>query len=144
MRSRSRGSGHCAVGGLGDADRGDSGSVTAEFAALVPAVLLVLAFCLGGVQLVAQQVRLTDAAADAARSIARGDGRAQAANRVRTSVGDARMTTHSEGDFVCVGLVSEAAFAPGAAVGMTVGAHGCALGTAGGDAAAPGAGGGGP
>ncbi|MDQ1576828.1 MAG: hypothetical protein QOH55_1978, partial [Microbacteriaceae bacterium] len=43
---------------------GARGSVTAEFAAVVPAVLLVLAACLGGIQVVGQQVRMTDAAAD--------------------------------------------------------------------------------
>ena len=104
------------------------GSVTAEFAALVPAVLLVLAFCLGGVQVVGQQLRLTDAAADAARSLARGDGQSRAAARVRISVGGARMTSHWQGDFVCVRLTSAAAFGPAAALGMTVAAQGCALG----------------
>lgn len=135
MPSRSRGRRNGA--------NGDAGSVTAEFAALVPAVLLVLAFCLGGVQIVGQQLRLTDAAADAARSLARGDGHARAAARVRTSVGGARMSTETVGDFVCVRLESDAAFAPAATVGMRVQARGCALGEGSGNAAAGGDGGGG-
>ena len=54
-------------------DRGDRGSVTAEFAAVIPAVLLVLACCLAGLQLAGQQLRLQDAAAVTARALARGD-----------------------------------------------------------------------
>lgn len=115
-------------GSRGRGWRRDNGSVTAEFAALVPAVLLVLAFCLGGVQVVGQQLRMTDAAADAARSLARGDGRPAAAARVRTTVGDVTMRVEGRGGFVCVRLESAAEFAPGAAVGVTVHARGCALG----------------
>ena len=47
--------------------------MTAEFAVALPAIALVLAACLASVQLVAQQVRLTDAAADAARALGRGE-----------------------------------------------------------------------
>jgi TadE-like protein. len=108
--------------------RGERGSVTAEFATVVPAVLLVLACCLGGVQTVAQQLRLTDAAADAARSLARGDDTELAAAHVRNSVGAARMSTETKGDFVCVRLTSAAAFAPATMVGFTVAGRGCALG----------------
>lgn len=93
----------------------------------MPAVLLVLAFCLGGVQIVGQQLRLTDAAADAARSLARGDDGALAAARVHQAVGTARMSTENSGEFVCVRLSSAAAFGPAAFVGFTVGARGCAL-----------------
>lgn len=105
----------------------DHGSVTAEFAAVVPAVLLVLAVCLGGVQIVGQQLRLTDAAADAARSLARGDSTAVAAARVHQGVGTTRMSTENSGEFVCVRLTSAAAFGPAASVGFTVAARGCAL-----------------
>lgn len=48
------------------------GSATAEFAAVVPAVMLVLALCLGGLQLSTRQLQVQDAAALAARSAARG------------------------------------------------------------------------
>jgi hypothetical protein len=101
--------------------------VTAEFAAVVPAVLLVLACCLGGVQVVGQQVRMTDAAADGARSLARGDSAGVAANRVRESVGAVGMATEQHGEFVCVRLSSAAAFGPAAAFGLTIAARGCAL-----------------
>ena len=54
------------------ADR-DVGGVTAEFAVALPAVVLVLAACLGAVQLVATDVRVQDAAAQAARAYGRGE-----------------------------------------------------------------------
>jgi hypothetical protein len=47
--------------------------VTAEFAVALPAVLLCLALCLGAVRVAVQQVRLSDAAAVAARMLGRGD-----------------------------------------------------------------------
>jgi len=106
--------------------RRDRGSVTAEFAAGVPAVLLVLAFCLGAVQLVAQQLRLTDAAGMAARSLARGDGETATADRVAAAVGSAALSREREGPFVCVSLSMPAPFAPLAA-GLTVRGRGCAL-----------------
>ena len=46
--------------------------MTAEFAAVVPAVILVLAMSLGGLQLATRQLQLQDAAALVARSAARG------------------------------------------------------------------------
>jgi Flp pilus assembly protein TadG len=105
----------------------DAGSITAEFAAVMPAILLVLAFCLGAVHVVAQQVRLTDAAADGARSLARGDSAALASARVSQSVGSVALAQSRNGDFVCVSLSAPAAFGPAAAIGITVSARGCAL-----------------
>lgn len=107
---------------------GDRGTVTAEFAAVVPAVLLVLALCLGAVQVSGQQVRLTGAAAAAARSLARGDGDATAARIVHRLVGPASMSTERQGDFVCVRLRMPAGFGAFAAFGVTVTAASCALG----------------
>ncbi len=105
----------------------DTGSVTAEFATVIPAVMLVLACCLGAVQVVGQQVRLTDAAADAARALARGDGADRAADLARQSVGGASLTTEQRGEFVCARLSVPSAFGPFAAFGLTVKAGSCAL-----------------
>jgi len=102
----------------------ERGSVTAEFAAVVPAVLVVLLLCLGGVQVSGQQVRLTDAAAQAARSLARGDGLAEATALARQLVGGAAVSVDQRGDVVCARLS-----APGA-LGITVTAGSCALGGA--------------
>ena len=60
--------------GLGD----DRGSVVAEFAVALPAVALVLLLGAGALGACAQQVRLQDAAADAARLVARGESDARA------------------------------------------------------------------
>lgn len=71
--------------------------MTAEFVAVVPAVLLVLACCLSGVQLATLQVRLQDAAAVAARAASRGDAIA-----VSSLVAGATATSEREGPLLCV------------------------------------------
>ncbi|WP_244857731.1 TadE family type IV pilus minor pilin [Agromyces archimandritae] len=75
--------------------------MTAEFAVALPAVALVLAACLAAVQLVTAQVRLTDAAADAARALGRGEAAASAAALVERMVGGAALAERREGEFVC-------------------------------------------
>lgn len=114
--------------------RSERGSVTAELAAVIPAVLLVLAFGLSAVAVVVQQARLTDAAADGARSVARGDAMSVAEGRAAELVGAASMSVQRNGDFVCVAL-DQAASGPAALIGMTVTGRGCALGDS--DGAAP-------
>jgi len=95
---------------------GDNGSVTAEFAAVVPAVLLVLACCLAGLQLAGQQVRLQDAAAAAARSLARGGSAPPLAG--------AAIATRVQGDLLCARLT----VAGGAAIiPIELSAESCAL-----------------
>ena len=106
----------------------DRGSVTAEFATVVPAVLLVLACCLGALQVIGQQVRLTDAAADAARSLSRGDSVDRASGLVQRAVQGASMTPERRGEFVCVNLRAPSSFGAFAAFGLTLRAGSCALG----------------
>lgn len=106
---------------------GDRGSVTAEFATVMPAVVLVLAACMAGVQVAAQQVRLQDAAADAARVAARGEGAGAAASRAARLVPGASLFLSNDGDLVCAHLSAPAAaFGPLAA--LSIGATSCALG----------------
>ena len=104
-----------------------AGSVTAEFAVALPAVVVVLACCLGAIQVASQQVRLSDAAADAARTLARGDPLAVAASRVQRVAGKADISTSTTGDFVCVELSASAGMGPAAMVGIRIRASGCAL-----------------
>lgn len=99
----------------------DRGSVTAEFAVTLPAVVLVLAACLTGMQVVGQQLRLADAAAHAARSLARGESADAAAARAAREVPGATITQRTDADLTCV-----TASAP-AALGLTVTASSCAL-----------------
>ncbi len=75
---------------------GDRGSVTAEFAAVIPAVMLVLAGCLVCLQLGSQQLRLQDAAAVTARALARGDA--------APAYEGAARTTSQSGDLLCATL----------------------------------------
>lgn len=78
--------------------------MTAEFAVALPAIALVLAACLASVQLVAQQVRLTDAAADAARALGRGESEAVARSIAERVSPGARLAAWAEAPFVCVEL----------------------------------------
>lgn len=105
----------------------DSGSVTAEFAVLMPAVILILACCLTAVQLIGHQVRLTDAVADGSRSLARGDSLEHATDLVQALVGTVQVSTERRGEFVCMTLRDPSVFGPALALGVTVEATGCAL-----------------
>mgnify|MGYP006891164735 CR=1 FL=1 len=88
-------------GRRGSAPRGDLGSVTAEVAVAVPTVVVVLAACLGGIAASAVQLRAQDAAADAARVLARGDSAAMAQQHVSGAVGGAGLRVDRTGDLVC-------------------------------------------
>ncbi len=99
----------------------DAGSVTAEFAVALPAVVLVFAACLTGMQVAGQQLRLQDAAAHAARSVARGELASTAAARAAREVPGASLAQYADGDLVCVIARAPAAF------GLTISAVSCAL-----------------
>jgi hypothetical protein len=96
------------------------GSVTAEFAMVIPAVVVVLACCLTGIQVAGQQLRLQDAAAGVARALSRGDDAAGL-------VGNASLTTLDRGDLVCARLSERAAGLPGTIVRIRLTATSCAL-----------------
>lgn len=53
--------------------RDTRGSVTAEFAVTLPAVVAIVALCIGGISLATYQLRLTSAVATIARAEARGE-----------------------------------------------------------------------
>ena len=106
-------------------ERGERGSAVAEFAVALPAVLLVLGMVLGGIQLGALQLRLQDAAADAARSLGRGDPAPALAERLTRQVPGARWSSTRSGALVCAHLVASAG-GPAALLGLTVSATSCA------------------
>jgi Tfp pilus assembly protein FimT len=88
------------------ADR-DRGSVTAELAVALPAVALVLALCLSAVVVVGRQVRLTDAAADAARALGRGESEAVAHGIAdRVAGGGTQLSAAQESPLICATLTS--------------------------------------
>ena len=51
----------------------DSGTVTAELAAAIPALLVLLVVCVGALAALTERAVLIDGAADAARAVARGE-----------------------------------------------------------------------
>jgi hypothetical protein len=101
--------------------RGERGSVTAEFATVLPAVMLVLACCLACLQVAGQQLRLQDAAAGAARSLARGDP-ATSSGLAGVSIGSSH-----RGELVCANLSLRSTAALGTILGLTLTASSCAL-----------------
>lgn len=108
-------------GGRSSGDR-DRGSVTAEFAVVVPAVILLLALCLSAMQVATLQIRLQDAASLAARSVARGGGSpASALGLVRGASAD----IDRRGDLVCVRLAVDARVFGGIIPGVRLTAMSC-------------------
>jgi len=99
--------------------------VTAEFAVALPAIALVLAVCLGAVLLAAQQVRLTDAAADAARALGRGEDAGSARSIAARVAGDVAIEVVNDGDIVCALLSTSGA---GLLSAVHLEARSCALG----------------
>lgn len=104
--------------------RADRGAVTAEFAVALPAVVLVLAACLGGLGLALAQVRAQDTAADAARVLGRGESVASARTIVASSVPNATLTTSNEGELVCARVEIEHRLV---GIPLRVAARSCAL-----------------
>lgn len=80
---------------------GELGAVTAEVAVAVPTVVVMLVACLGGVGAATTLGRAHDAAADAARLVARGDAAAAARAHVELAVPGARLQVERPGDLVC-------------------------------------------
>ena len=81
----------------------DGGSVTAEFAIVVPAVIAVLALVVGGIALGRDALAVTTAAHQAARAIARGDEPVEVQHVVLERVPGATVEIDpAPGDEVCV------------------------------------------
>jgi hypothetical protein len=99
------------------------GSVTAEFAAALPAVVLVLAFAIGAIGLGGEQLRLQGAAFVAARLLGRGDPGALA--RIRSVSPAAALSTYESGDSICA--EARVSVALGVLSGISLSATSCAL-----------------
>lgn len=94
--------------------------MTAELAVAVPAVLLVLAACLGGLRIGAERIRVVDAAAQGARLAAVGESPVGPAG----AVGGQVLTIRRDGETVCVVVRRDVALL---GVPVPVQATGCAL-----------------
>lgn len=99
------------------------GSVTAEFAITIPAVLLVLGLVIGGVVLAAERVALTALVGDIARLEARGDI-ALAADRLGSFTGNPRIQRTGDSRILCV--TARAGPRAGLLAAVAVSARGCA------------------
>ena len=103
---------------------GDRGSVAAEFAVAVPALLLVIALGATALGACGRYVRLQDAAADAARLVARGDSLARAQAAVAGAAPDATFAVSRPDGLVC----AEASAPSGIPLArLTLTGHACAL-----------------
>jgi hypothetical protein len=94
-------------------ERRERGAVTAETAVALPALVLVLALCLGGVATGVAEVRCVDAARAAARALARGDEPSRAVALARAAApSGAVVTIRRTGDTVTVTVSARVALVP--------------------------------
>lgn len=105
--------------------RDQRGSVAAELALALPAVVIALLLGAGALGAAAQQVSMQDAVADAARLLGRGEDPASAVAVVAASVGGARVTSEMRGELVCVSASVDVRI--GALVRLPLTASSCAL-----------------
>ncbi|MFC4139740.1 MULTISPECIES: TadE family type IV pilus minor pilin [unclassified Microbacterium] len=105
--------------------RDERGSVAAELAVAVPAVLLVLMLGVGALSAAARQVALQDAAADAARLLGRGESEGRAFGSVSGAVHGAGAVSEQRGDLICVTATADLAI--GRVISVPLRASSCAL-----------------
>lgn len=105
---------------------GDRGSVSAELALALPAVVLAFLLGAGALGAASRQVALQDASADAARLLGRGEGQGAAARVVQATVPGAGMTSSFSGDLVCVSASLDVSV--GSLIRLPLRASSCALG----------------
>ena len=103
---------------------GDRGSVAAELALALPAVVLVLLLGVGGLGAAGRQVALQDASADAARLLGRGESAGRAQQSV-SQVDGATMSSSQSGDLICVTASLDAHV--GSLIRIPLRARSCAL-----------------
>ena len=87
---------------MSTARSGDGGSVTAEFAIVVPAVIAVLALVLGGIALGRDALSYATAANQAARALARGQNPDEVRQNITTQVPGALVEIADDVGEVCV------------------------------------------
>lgn len=107
----------------------ERGSAAAEFAVTMPAVLLVLAMTVGALGAAAHQVRLADAAADAARALGRGESAAAAEALAARVAPGSELSTSTDGVLVCAEVAKAWALPGGRVTGIRLAAHACAMGS---------------
>ncbi|MBP1327016.1 Flp pilus assembly protein TadG [Leucobacter exalbidus] len=101
----------------------ERGTVTAEFAVVVPAVLVVLALVIGGIVIATNRLTLASAAADISRLEARGDT-ALAEERISQSGAGLTINRERRGALLCITL--HAGAQRGLLAALSVSGEGCA------------------
>jgi hypothetical protein len=91
----------------------DRGTVTAETAVVLPALVVVLVLCLWSVTVVGQQLRCIDAARTGARALARGEAPAMAREAAQRAAPDGATVTLRSVDGLAVVEVRYSAGLPG-------------------------------
>lgn len=102
---------------------GERGSVTAELAVALPAVLAAFALAAAGIAVAGRMVLLTDAASVAARSVSRGD----AVTLPDSAPPGTQVDLFTSGGITCATASAATAIGP---IAMPISARSCALGTA--------------
>lgn len=126
MRARRSGGGRTEDMASRGRDAGaERGSVAAELALGLPAVVLALLLGAGALGAASRQVALQDASADAARLLGRGEAPDAAQRVVSTAVPGAGLSSSHSGDLVCVTATFEASV--GSLVRLPLRASSCAL-----------------
>lgn len=104
---------------------GDRGSVTAEFALAMPAVILALVVAVGALSAAAAQAGLQDTVADAARLVARGESTDRVTEIVGTLGDGIRLRVTRADGLVCV--VGDRELSIGNLITIPLQARSCAL-----------------
>jgi Flp pilus assembly protein TadG len=106
---------------------GTTGSVSAEFAVAIPAVIALLIMCATGVQVENEQLQLQSAAAIAARSSSRGDNPALTAKRLEQAAPGAQLSVTRRDGMVCAHVSRASSGAIQSLLDVTLAASSCAL-----------------
>lgn len=104
----------------------DRGSVAAELALALPAVVLTVLLGAGALGAASRQVALQDATADAARLLGRGEGEDSAREAVNSAVPGAAVSTSDRDALACVSAQVDVAI--GGLIRVPLRASSCALG----------------
>lgn len=105
--------------------RSERGSVAAELAVALPAVVLVLSMGVAALAGAARQVALQDVASDAARLLGRGESSARAFGLIAAGVAGASGSSSLRGELVCV--TASAELRVGRLISVPLHASSCAL-----------------
>ncbi|WP_274542930.1 TadE family type IV pilus minor pilin [Rothia uropygialis] len=108
-RRRKNVSGSCPRAGVSLNQDGESGTITAEFAVVMPVVIILVAFVLGAGAVGARAIKVEEAARMSARSAARGESWEETSHVARSIAGDdARIDIKRSGQDIDISVSARA------------------------------------